>query len=88
MALTVFYCDNCGSPCVYPQPPSHLVLASYHYVYVNVSCIAAEVMIGKGVPRQALSQIGGMVRNGKSPADQTKTTNGFRIASKDLGKGW
>ena len=49
MAPTVIYCYNPGLPCVYPQPPSHLVLVSCDYVYAFVSCIAAEVMIGKGL---------------------------------------
>jgi len=45
-------------------------------------------MIGKGGGKQDLAQIGVMVKNGKPPPDQTKTTKHFCRTGKKSGKDW
>jgi len=46
------------------------------------------VMIGKGDPRQALTQNGPMVSDGKRCGDQTKTANASCLACVRYGNGW
>jgi len=46
------------------------------------------VKVGKGTARQALTQIGGLVRIGNAATDQTKIANAIRSVSEDLGRDW
>ena len=85
------------------------MLATCHYAQFNALSPVAMVKVGKGLPRQALTQIRRMVTIGnriqtnqkassgtrevvvtigKPEADQTKSTNGIRSLSKDLGRDW
>ena len=50
------------------------MLATYYYVYAFVSCIAAEVKVGKGLTRPGQTQIAGVVMIGNTAAHQTKST--------------
>ena len=65
----------------------HLVLDAC-YTHINALSPVAVVKVGKGLRRQGSNQIGGVVSVGKQWGDQTKTTNGFRTASTDLGRDW
>ena len=72
---------------IYPYnpatPATRILLAQ-----INLSCLVAAGMFGKGLLWQGLTQIGGLVSIGKHWADQTKTTNGLRLHCEKYGKGW
>ena len=68
--------------------PCDLVLASCHLPSAFVSCVAAEVMIGKGLTRQGQAQIGAMVRNGNRTEPQPKQPKDWEIHMRDPGKVW
>ena len=52
------------------------------------SPLFAVVKVGKGHRPEGLTQNGGMVKNGKPPADQTKNTKCFSRGGKKYGKQW